>query len=114
MSFVFRASPASRTRTAARTFTLLVTLLLLDGCLHGRRTDSSALSAEARRARITALERAIEADRETLAAMVTRPRDVDFEPLHDDEMLRTVADRLRRETAELNRLRAEDAEGEAP
>ena len=45
-----------------------------------------------------------------LAEMVARPRDVEVEPLHEDTTLRTLAQRLRDETAELDRLRATDAD----
>lgn len=86
---------------------LSIGFALTSGCATSK--QEPPLGGEARAARIAALERAIEADREALSAMVTRSRDVDLEPLHEDEMLRTVADRLRRETAELRRLQEESA-----
>ncbi len=107
--------PASRPRAAALRIALSVGLMVAStaGCALGRHEAPPPLSDEARTARITALEISIEADREALAALVTRPRDVDLEPLHEDTTLRTLAERLRRETAELARLRAEAAAEDA-
>jgi len=61
--------------------------------------------ADARQALITRLEAEVAADRATLASIVTQPRDVDANPLHDDPEIRAIADRLTAATRRLDALR---------
>ena len=96
-----RAAPRSLVAFAA------CALLGASGCASGGDADGAFATAEARAERIRALESSVQADRDALAELVTRPRDVDVAPLHEDTALRTLAERLRAETAELERLRAE-------
>ena len=59
-----------------------------------------------RQQRIAALEASIERDRSALADLVTQPREIETDPLHDDKKLRELADRLTRDTEALERLKA--------
>ncbi len=81
------------------------------GCAGWGGEDPIDPTGEARTERIRALERSIEADRDALSEMVTRPRDIEQDPLHEDTALRTLAERLRAETSELERLREAEAAG---
>lgn len=65
-------------------------------------TDAAALEDE-----IAALEARVARDRETLAAMVTTPRNLAASPFHEDPDLRAVAERLTKDAARLERLRGE-------
>ena len=55
---------------------------------------------------IVALEASIARDRAALADLVTQPREIETDPLHDDEKLRALADRLMSDTEALERLKA--------
>ena len=65
-------------------------------------TDPAALEAE-----IAELEARVERDRQTLAGMVTTPRDLEASPFHEDADLRAVAERLTTDADRLERLRGE-------
>lgn len=110
-------SPPSCPRSGSRRRLIASCAVLLftaSGCAGWRGEAETDPTGEARAARIEALERSIAADRAALAEMVTTPRDVDREPLHEDGALRTLAERLRAETAELERLRHAEPIGAEP
>ena len=55
---------------------------------------------------IAALEASIARDRAALADLVTQPREIETDPLHDDVKLRELVNRLMSDTAALERLKA--------
>lgn len=70
------------------------------------RSDPQATASPETAAEIARLEDSIAADRAALAQFVTEERDLDLDPLHTDEALREIADRLTSETRRLESLRA--------
>ena len=70
--------------------------------------DSSEESTgdDERQLLIAALEASIVRDRAALADLVTQPREIETSPLHDDEKLRALVDRLMSDTEALERLKA--------
>lgn len=101
-----RSSRAWRSGQSAL-FSLLVPVLL--ACAKGEGIDPLPTDATAREAEIAALEARVERDRDTLAGMVTTPRDLDAAPFHDDAALRALAERLTADSDRLERLRSAGA-----
>ena len=93
---------------------LVVTLmaLLCTSCAGFSSSSEAPLNDAERLQKITSLEASIARDRAALADLVTRPRNIETDPLHDDEKLRELADRLTRDTEALGRMKAELGAGE--
>lgn len=89
---------------ASLPFRLLVVLASSSACFRPVEAGPDLTRAE-REAEIAALEASIADDRAALADMVTQPRDVEVDPLHEDEDLRAIADRLEASTRALALLR---------
>lgn len=93
---------------------MLWLILCLAGCATQGGDAGQPLAEDARESEIEALEVSIGQARAALAELVTRPRDIERDPLHEDPTLRSLADRLARDTARLDALRAEaSADAEA-
>jgi uncharacterized coiled-coil protein SlyX len=69
-------------------------------------SSEESLGDSERQQRIAALEASIARDRAALADLVTQPREIETDPLHDDEKLRELVDRLTSDTEALERLKA--------
>jgi uncharacterized coiled-coil protein SlyX len=69
-------------------------------------SSEESLGDSERQQRIAALEASIARDRAALADLVTQPREIETDPLHDDEKLRKLVDRLTSDTEALERLKA--------
>lgn len=86
---------------------LALSIIALFGCSTTEpREGLPAEGTPARQALVERLEASIEQDRTRLAEIVTESRDIDTDPLHDDEELREIAGRLIEATKHLERLRA--------
>lgn len=97
----------SRISAVAPLLALVLLLgLLVTGCARSPGKHAPYSDEPARLAEIASLEASIERDRAALATLVTRPRNVEHEPLHEDPELRALADRLTTNTEHLARLRA--------
>ena len=84
----------------------LACLTLLAACA-GSRGDAlrAASPTGATTDEIARLEASVARDREALAELVSRPRDIELDPLHADEEIREIAVRLSRDTQALEALR---------
>ena len=76
------------------------------GCARWMDSSEESLGDGERQLLIVALEASIARDRAALADLVTQPREIETDPLHDDEKLRALADRLMSDTEALERLKA--------
>jgi len=81
-------------------------VMLGTGCAGSIGSFEESLGNGERQQRIAALEASIARDRAALADLVTEPREIETDPLHDDEKLRELADRLMSDTEALERLQA--------
>lgn len=88
-------------------YLLLAFLVMLGtGCARWMDSSEESLGDGERQLLIVALEASIARDRAALADLVTQPREIETDPLHDDEKLRALADRLMSDTEALERLKA--------
>ena len=88
-------------------YLLLAFLVMLGtGCARWMDSSEESLGDGERQLLIVALEASIARDRAALADLVTQPRKIETDPLHDDEKLRALADRLMSDTEALERLKA--------
>jgi len=65
---------------------------------------------DARHQQIVALEESIDRDRLALRDLVTEPRDENAQALHQDVVLREIAERIMAQTSLLERLRSQPGE----
>jgi len=98
--------PTRARRSAPRGLAALLTPLWM-ACAAGGESAPIPTDPAAREAEIAALEARVERDRQTLAGMVTTPRDLEAAPFHEDADLREVAERLTSDADRLERLRGE-------
>lgn len=96
----------------ARAFAYLLTYLLAffvmigTGCAGWMGSSEESLDDGESQLLIAALEASIARDRAALADLVTQPREIETDPLHDDAKLRELVNRLMSDTAALERLKA--------
>ncbi len=100
--------PSRARRSAPRALAALLLPPLL-ACAAGGGDDPIPTDAAALEAEIAELEARVARDRETLAGMVTTPRELEAAPFHDDAELRAVAERLTADADRLERLRDQRA-----
>jgi len=107
------STPTGTSAGPALAFALATLLIVSAGCSLTPSESPEPTDATARQALIERLEAEVAADRETLATIVTQPRDVDANPLHDDPEIRAIADRLTMATRRLDALRESTEAGAA-
>lgn len=101
------SSPASYGKLGAPFFSATFAVIMaatIMGCTTSARPPAVPLEEAAARSLIETLEASIDEDRTRLAEIVTEPRDVDANPLHDDEEIRAIAARLTETTERLEAL----------